>query len=315
MTARVFIDGQAGATGVEIAARLSGRDDIELLTIAEADRKRPEVRARLMRRADVSILCLPDEAAREAAALAGDACRLLDASTAHRTAPGWVYGLPELSARQPEAIASARKVSNPGCYPQGFILCVRPLVEAGALHPSTPLALHALSGYSGGGRRMIDLYRSAGEERLESWGTRCYALHLAHKHLPEMQCYAAIDEPPLFSPFVGTYLRGMLTQVPLFSRQLAGAMGAREVREILAQAYADARFVDVFSGADGDALEDGYLSPTACNGSNRMEIMVFGNQGRLLLTARYDNLGKGAAGSAVQNLNLMLGRDPSAGLA
>ena len=313
MTARVFIDGQAGATGVEIAVRLSGRDDIELLTIAEADRKRPKARVSLMRRADVSILCLPDEAAREAAALAGGACRLLDASTAHRTAPGWVYGLPELSAQQPAAIASARKVSNPGCYPQGFILCVRPLVEAGALHPSTPLALHALSGYSGGGRRMIDAYRSAGEERLESWGTRCYALDMAHKHLPEMQCYAAIDEPPLFSPFVGTYRQGMLTQVPLFSRQLAGAMEAREVREILTQAYADARFVDVLSG-DGDALEDGYLSPTACNGSNRMEIMVFGGKGRLLLTARYDNLGKGAAGSAVQNLNLMLGCDSSAGL-
>ena len=315
MTAKVFIDGQAGATGIEIAARLAGRADIELLSIAEAERKRPEARASLMRCADIAILCLPDEAAREAAALAGDACRLLDASSAHRTAPGWEYGLPELSAEQPAAIASARRVSNPGCYPQGFILCVRPLVKAGALNPSTPLSLHALSGYSGGGRRMIDAYQSAGGERLESWGTRCYALDLAHKHLPEMQRYAAIDQPPLFSPFVGTYRKGMLTQVPLFSSQLAGALGAREVREILAQAHAQARFVDVLPFADGGGLEDGYLSPTACNGSNRMEIMVFGGKERMLLAARYDNLGKGAAGSAVQNLNLMLGRDPAAGLA
>ena len=314
MTVRVYIDGQAGTTGLEIAGRLRRCGDIELLAVGEADRKRIAVRRCLLKSADVSILCLPDAAASEAVALAGGGCRLIDASTAHRTAQGWTYGLPELAPRQPTAIANAARVSNPGCYPQGFILTVRPLLESGVLDPATPLSMHALSGYSGGGRKMIEAYRGADAQRLESWGARPYALELAHKHLPEMRRYAGTAETPLFSPFVGNYYKGLVTQVPLFARQLAAGTTPEDVRNLLARTYAGARFVEVLPFPATDCLDGGYLNPTACNDTNRMEIAVFGNERHMLLTARYDNLGKGAAGAAVQNLNLMLGRDEAAGL-
>ncbi len=314
MTVKVYIDGQAGTTGLEIAARLQGQGDIELLRVDAADRKRSAARQSLLQSADVSILCLPDDAAREAVTLAGDNCRLIDASSAHRTAPGWVYGLPELCPEQAGAIAGARLVSNPGCYPQGFILAVRPLLQAGVLDPATPLSVHALSGYSGGGRSMIERYRQADAKQLECWGARPYALDLAHKHLPEMQRYAGTAEPPLFSPCVGNFYKGMVTQVPLFASQLGSGGTPREIRDILAQTYAGARFIDVLPHPATGCLEDNFLSPTACNDSNRLQLAVFGNERQLLLCARYDNLGKGAAGAAVQNLNLMLGRDLAAGL-
>ena len=314
MTVKVYIDGQAGTTGLEIADRLRGRGDIELLAIAEAGRKREAARRCLLRSADVSILCLPDDAAREAVQLAGRGCRLIDASTAHRTDPGWVYGLPELSPEQPNAIAGARLVSNPGCYPQGFVLAVRPLIDAGVLDPATPLSVHALSGYSGGGRKMIEAYRSADAERQEAWGARPYALELAHKHVPEMQRYAGTAKVPLFAPIVGNFYKGMVTQVPLFAEHVPAGATPVDVRRILAQTYAGARFVDVLPFPAGGSLDGGFLSPTACNGTNRLEIAVFGNERQMLLTARYDNLGKGAAGAAVQNLNLMLGCDEAAGL-
>ena len=314
MTLSVYIDGQAGTTGLEIAGRLRSRADIELLTIAEADRKSAAVRRRLLQDADVSILCLPDEAAREAVELAGEGCRLIDASTAHRICPGWVYGLPELSANQPNAIANARLVSNPGCYPQGFILAVRPLIDAGVLDPERPLSVHALSGYSGGGRKMIEAYRRAGPERQEAWGARPYALELAHKHTPEMQYYASTARAPLFSPIVGNFYKGMVTHVPLFAEQVPAGTTPADIQRILAQTYAGARFVDVLPFPATGSLDGGYLSPTACNDTNRLEVAVFGNERRMLLTARYDNLGKGAAGAAVQNLNLMLGCDEAAGL-
>ncbi len=314
MAVKVYIDGQAGTTGLEIASRLSSRADIELLGIPAADRKNAAARRGLLQSADVSILCLPDEAACEAACLAGDQGRLIDASTAHRTAPGWVYGLPELSAEQPAALANARLVSNPGCYPQGFILTVRPLLQAGVLDPAVPLTMHALSGYSGGGRKMIEAYRGAGADQLERWGTRPYALALAHKHLPEMQRYAGTAQAPLFAPAVGNFYKGMVTQVPLLTNQLAKGVTPADVQGILAHTYAEAHFVDVLPYPATGHLEDGYLIPTACNNSNRLEIAVFGNERQMLLTARYDNLGKGAAGAAVQNLNLMLGCDEATGL-
>ena len=314
MTVKVYIDGQAGTTGLEIADRLRERSDIELLAIAEADRKRTAARHCLLRSAEVSILCLPDDAAQEAVRLAGGNCRLIDASTAHRTHPGWIYGLPELSPEQGKAIAEARLVSNPGCYPQGFILAVRPLLEAGVLDPGTPLSVHALSGYSGGGRKMIETYRCASPERLESWGARPYALELAHKHIPEMQRYAGTLRTPLFLPIVGNFYKGMLIQIPLFAEQVAPGTTPEDIQRILAETYASARFVDVLPFPPDAALDGGYLSPTACNDTNRLEIAVFGNERRLLLSARYDNLGKGAAGAAVQNLNLMLGCDEAAGL-
>ncbi|MCY4565075.1 MAG: N-acetyl-gamma-glutamyl-phosphate reductase, partial [Gammaproteobacteria bacterium] len=268
----------------------------------------------LRRSADVSILCLPDDAARDAVRLAGDDSRLIDASTAHRTDPEWVYGLPELSLAQAKAIAGARLVSNPGCYPQGFILAIRPLIEAGVLDPGTPLSVHALSGYSGGGRKMIEAYQGLDAQRREAWGARPYALELAHKHIPEMQRYAGTAKDPLFAPIVGNFYKGMVTQVPLFSDQVTAGTTPADIQQILAQTYAGARFVDVLPFPAKASLEGGFLSPTACNGTNRMEIAVFGNERRMLLSARYDNLGKGAAGAAVQNLNLMLGCDEAAGL-
>lgn len=314
MTAKIYIDGQAGTTGLEIAGRLRGRRDLRLLSIDDGERKDPAARARLFREADVAILCLPDEAAKEAVALAAGRCRLLDASSAHRTAPGWVYGLPELSAEQAEAIADAQLVSNPGCYPQGFILCVRPLVEAGLLSPQVRLSLHALSGYSGGGRRMIEAYQAATAEQLEHWGARPYALELRHKHLPEMHRYSGLQQPPIFTPVVGNFYKGMITQTPLFAAQLNQGAGARDVQETLAVAYVQAPFIDVAPYPADDRLDGGYLSPCAGNGGNRLEIMVFGNSEQCILTARYDNLGKGAAGAAVQNLNLMLGCAETEGL-
>ena len=314
MTIKVYIDGQAGTTGLEIAGRLRTRTDIELLAIAGADRKREAARRRLLQSADVSILCLPDDAARAAVRLAGSDCRLIDASTAHRTDPDWVYGLPELAPEQPEAIAGARLVSNPGCYPQGFILTIRPLIDAGVLDPGTPLTVHALSGYSGGGRKMIEAYRCLDAESREAWGARPYALELAHKHTPEMRRYAGTAKAPLFSPIVGNFYKGMVIQVPLFADQVSKGATPASIRQILAETYAGARFVDVLPFPADAALDGGFLSPAACNGANRMEIAVFGNERRMLLSARYDNLGKGAAGAAVQNLNLMLGCDEAAGL-
>ena len=315
MMAKVFIDGQAGTTGIEISERLRQRPDIELLSVAEAKRKDPLARARLFDQADIAILCLPDDAAREAVALAEGRCRLLDASTAHRTAHGWTYGLPELTPDQASAIATADRVSNPGCYPQGFILCIRPLVDAGLLSPQANLTLHAISGYSGGGRKMIEAYESADPEQQDQWGTRPYALSLRHKHLPEMQRYSGLAAPPLFSPTVGTFRKGMVTLVPLFEEQLEGGAQAADVVDAVARAYQDCPFVEVSPYGDCPGLDGGYLSPCGCNDTNRMEISLFGNERQLLLAARYDNLGKGAAGAAVQNLNLMLGCEETRGLA
>jgi len=314
LTAKVFIDGQAGTTGIEISERLRQRPDIELLSVAEAARKEPTARERLFDQADVAILCLPDDAAREAAALAQGRCRLIDASTAHRTADGWAYGLPELTPGQAGAIAAADRVSNPGCYPQGFVLCVRPLVEAGLLPPETNLALHAISGYSGGGRKMIEAYEAADAGQRDRWGARPYALNLRHKHLPEMQRYSGLAAPPLFSPTVGAFRKGMVTLVPLFGEQLEGGARRADVVDALARAYRDSPFVAVSPYGDCPGLDGGLLSPGGCNGTNRMEISLFGNARQLLLAARYDNLGKGAAGAAVQNLNLMLGCEQTRGL-
>ena len=314
MAAKVFIDGQAGTTGIEIAERLRRRPDIELLSVAEAERKDPKARARLFDQADIAVLCLPDDAAREAVALADGRCRLLDASTAHRTADGWTYGLPELTPNQASAIAAADRVSNPGCYPQGFILCIRPLVDAGLLSAEANLTLQAISGYSGGGRKMIEAYETAGAEQWDRWGTRPYALNLSHKHLPEMQRYAGLAAPPLFSPTVGAFRKGMITLVPLFQEQLEGGAQAADVAAALARAYRGSPFVTVSPYGECASLDGGFLSPGGCNGTNRMEISLFGTRRQLLLAARYDNLGKGAAGAAVQNLNLMLGCKETQGL-
>ena len=311
---KIFIDGEAGTTGLQIAERLRRRPELTVLCIDERQRKDAAARARLLDEADVAILCLPDDAAREAVALAGPGCRILDASTAHRVATDWVYGLPELTAGQRDAIANAARVSNPGCYPQGFILLTRPLIDAGLLPRDLPLRAHAVSGYSGGGRTLIETYHGFDRDAAERRNTRAYALGLTHKHVPEMHRYSGSSVAPLFAPLVGNYYQGMLVHVPLFTRELAGGPTVDDVHGLLSERYGNEPFIQVKPpGAAGD-LENGFLDATACNDTNRIELMVFGHAEQLLLVARYDNLGKGASGAAIQNLNLMIGVDETTGL-
>jgi len=316
VTHTVFIDGQAGTTGLEIHGRLAHRPDIEVLEIDPERRKDLDARRALLNEADVVVLCLPDEAAREAVELAAEGVRILDASTAHRVADGWLYGLPELAPGQREAIRDARRVANPGCYATGFVLALRPLIDAGVLAPSAPVATHAVSGYSGGGRSLIERYAAQALEGVDHlWHARPYALGLDHKHLPEMTRYAALDAPPVFTPMVDHYYKGMLVQIPLFAQHLARAMDPATMTALLAERYAEEACVNVIRPEGREVLNEGFLDPEACNDTNRIDLMVFGDAERLLLVARLDNLGKGAAGAAVQNLNLMLGLDELAGLA
>lgn len=307
----VFIDGQAGTTGIQISERLAARSDIELLTLTDTERKDPIHRQQCLKDADVALLCLPDDAARESVALAGGETRILDASTAYRVDPGWVYGLPELCAQQREQIAQAQFVSNPGCYPQGFILMLRPLIEAGVLDASLPLRCNAVSGFSGGGRQMIESRQAFAAGDIDQFNSQVYALSLQHKHVPEMQHYTGTQIRPIFSPTVAHYYKGMLVQVPLFRSELE--IGGDEIRALLTEQYAGEHFINVLPD-DAEVAPGGFLEPTACNDSNRMELMVYGNDDQILLIARYDNLGKGAAGAAVQNLNIMLGIDEATGL-
>ena len=310
MTHRVFIDGQAGTTGLELATRLDRHGRIELIRIDECERKSPERRRELFAEADVVVLCLPDTAAREAVELVPEA-RFLDASTAHRVAQDWVYGLPELAPEQRESIRTADRVANPGCYPTGVVLGVRPLVDAGLLDPGTALHVHAVSGYSGGGKTLIAKYA---DNDSPAWRHRSYSLDLDHKHLPEMRAYAGMVRPPLFVPSVGAYHSGMLVNVGLTTRELEGGATPVDVYRVLADRYAGEPFVHVHGYHPESVLEDGFLSPTARNGTNHLDLMVFGNDDQILLASRFDNLGKGAAGAAVQNLNLMLGLPETFGL-
>lgn len=312
----IFIDGDVGTTGLQIRARLEGRADVALLRIAAAERKDPRRRAEMLNRCALAILCLPDDAAREAVALIENPeVRVIDASTAHRTAPDWTYGFPEMDAAQRHALRSAMRVSNPGCYPTGFIALVRPLVQAGILPPDSPVSVHAVSGYTGGGRSMI--------ERIERPDTtadpirdpfRSYALGLEHKHVGEMRLYAGLERPPLFVPSIARFRQGMLVHVPLQLWALPTRPTVADLHAALAGAYARDRFVEVAPLAESRALD--HIEPEALNGTNRMRLFVFGNATReqALLVAQLDNLGKGASGAAVQNLNLMLGLDESAGL-
>jgi N-acetyl-gamma-glutamyl-phosphate reductase len=316
MKTSIYIDGEAGTTGLEIRERLADRDDLELLSIDPGRRKDPDARRELLDAADVAILCLPDDAAREAVAICGsDSTRFIDASTAHRTADGWVYGFPELSPAHRDAIAKASFLTNPGCHASGFIAAVYPLLDAGVLDDAAALSCTSQTGYSGGGKGMIEAYDDASADDPHMDSPRHYALGLAHKHLPEMTHVCGLTHAPVFLPVVGRFYRGMLVTVPLQVRTLAKPMDAHSIHVLVSAHYASEHYVRVMPFAGEGVLEAGFLDATACNGSNDLELFVFGHDEQVVLAARLDNLGKGASGAAVQNLNIMLGIDETTGLA
>ena len=305
MTASVFIDGAVGTTGLEIAYRLSDRGEFTLVTLDEARRKDAAARTEAINDSDFVILCLPDDAAREAVAMIrNDRTRVIDASTAHRTAPGWVYGFPEVSGHK--VVAEAKRVSNPGCYSTGFIALVAPLVRAGLLPADWPYTCNAVSGYSGGGKALIGRFEA---DQDIAW--RGYALHLGHKHVPEMQARCGLVHPPLFTPAVIPAHRGMVVEVPLPLSAMPGAGTVEAMREALANFYDGSPVVRMGAEPDGEFLLRGSTEP-----SDRLDLFVFGNAdgSQARLVALLDNLGKGASGAAVQNLNLMAGLDETAGL-
>ena len=308
MNPKIFIDGEHGTTGLQIRARLSGRDDLDILSIPEAERRNPALRAERLAEADIAILCLPDEGARESIAMleGNNSTRLIDTSTANRINPDWTYGFAEMDEGQAAAIASARFVANPGCYPTGGIGLIRPLVKAGILPTDYPVTVNAVSGYSGGGKQMIAQMENEDHPEHIAAPHFLYGLGLTHKHLPEMKLHGLLNRAPLFSPSVGRFHQGMIVQMPLHIADLNGAPKLADIHGALADHYGNGGAVEVVPLDVSASLAR--LDPTALNGTDRMQLHVFGTEGKghANLVAVLDNLGKGASGAAVQNMELML---------
>ena len=313
MKFRAFVDGQEGTTGLRIHEYLAQRDDIEVLRIDADKRKDPAERARMLNAADVAFLCLPDAAAREAAALVTNpgTC-LIDASTAHRTVAGWVFGLPELAPGQRALLRKTKRIANPGCHASAFILLLRPLVDAGLVPAALSISASSITGYSGGGKKMIEQYEAGPDPKLDA--PRPYALTLSHKHVPEMTVHTGLTVPPIFMPIVGRFYKGLSVSVPLHTSQLKTGTTPESLHAALRHRYEGEQFIRVLPLRDPAALAEGYFDVQACNDTNRVDIFVFANETQVILMARLDNLGKGASGAAVQAMNVHLGVDEAKGL-
>ena len=313
MAYQVYVDGQEGTTGLRIHEYLAKRGDVELLRIDPDKRKDPAERARLLNAADVAFLCLPDQASREAAAMVTNpnTC-LIDASTAHRIDPAWAFGLPELARGQRDKLRQSKRIANPGCHASAFILLVRPLVDAGLVPAALPLSATSITGYSGGGKKMIEQYQAGGDDQLLS--PRPYGLTLSHKHIPEMMTHTGLTTKPVFLPIVGNFYKGLAVSLPLHFEQLAPGTNAERLHAALAAHYEGERFVKVMPLRDPATLEAGFFDVQATNDTNNVELFVFAHDTQAVLIARLDNLGKGASGAAVQCMNVHLGVDESLGL-
>ncbi len=313
MSMKVFVDGQEGTTGLKIFEYLSQRADVEILRIEEAKRKDLDERRRLINASDVTFLCLPDVASRESASLVeNERTVLIDASTAFRTSADWAYGLPELARSQRERLRSAKRIAVPGCHASAFVLAMRPLVEAGVVSKDFAAHSYSITGYSGGGKKMIADYEAGGNARLDS--PRPYALGLAHKHLPEMAAHTGLANAPIFTPIVGNFFKGLAVTTYFTPGQLAKPATPQDVQALFAEYYRGEQFVRVAPFNADDNLDNGFFDVQANNDTNRVDLFVFGNEERFVTVARLDNLGKGASGAAIQCMNLAIGADEAAGL-
>ena len=316
MKTKVFIDGKEGTTGLKIYERFKNRDDLEIMLIDEEKRKDKSERAKFINESDITFLCLPDKAAVESVSLIdknNDHTKIIDASTAHRTDPEWAYGFPELSSAHREKIKKSSRVAVPGCYASGFISLVYPLVFAGIIPRDYPVTCHAVSGYSGGGKKMIAALEN-GDKPRECFSPRQYALTQNHKHLPEMQSVTGLEFKPMFNPIVDDYYAGMVVTVPIITRLLGGRYTASDIHKALSEHYKNEHFVKVMEFGGTKTLSDGFLAANTLEGTNDMQVFVCGNDEQVLLCSRLDNLGKGASGAAVQCMNIMLGIDEKTGL-